>query len=104
MKPLKFIDTARDDLSAFPRMAKREAGNELWYVQIGATPSDRKPMSAVGPGAFEIRIHVEGEWRVVYVAKFDDAVFVLHAFRKKTRKTSQRDLDLARKRYREIPK
>ena len=50
----------------------------------------------------EIRIHVLGEWRVIYVAKFADAVHVLHAFQKKTRKTKPDDIELARKRYREI--
>lgn len=59
-------------------------------------------MNSVGPGAMEIRIHVLGEWRVIYVAKFADAVHVLHAFQKKTRKTKPDDIELARKRYREI--
>jgi predicted XRE-type DNA-binding protein len=59
-------------------------------------------MQSVGQGAKEIRIHVLGEWRIIYVAKIRDAIYVLHAFQKKTRKTSQRDLDLARKRYKNI--
>ena len=57
---------------------------------------------AIGHGASEIRIHVLGEWRVIYVAKFRDAVYVLHAFQKKTRRTSQHDIDLARRRYGQI--
>ena len=59
-------------------------------------------MKEVGPGAMEIRIHVLGEWRVIFVARFADTVYVLHAFQKKTRKTRQADIELARKRYREI--
>ena len=59
-------------------------------------------MQAIGPGVNEIRIHVLGEWRVIYVAKFHDAVYVLHAFQKKTRKTSRHDIDLAQERYRRI--
>lgn len=59
-------------------------------------------MPAVGPGAYEIRIHVLGEWRVLYVAKFSDAVYVLHAFHKKTKWTRHEDIELARKRYKTI--
>ncbi len=59
-------------------------------------------MNAVGSGAREIRIHVLGEWRVLYVAKFGDAVFVLHAFQKKSRKTRREDIELARQRYQQI--
>lgn len=59
-------------------------------------------MSGVGPGALEIRIHVLGEWRVVYVAKFSGAVYELHTFQKKTRKTEAKEIEMARKRYREI--
>ena len=65
-------------------------------------PADWKPMPQVGQGAMEIRIHVLGEWRVIYVAKFADAVYVLHAFQKKTQKTRQEDIELARKRYRAV--
>ncbi|HEY0430843.1 MAG TPA: type II toxin-antitoxin system RelE/ParE family toxin [Pyrinomonadaceae bacterium] len=53
-------------------------------------------MNTVGRGVREIRIHVLGEWRVLYVAKFDDAIFVLHAFQKKSRKTRREDIELAR--------
>ena len=59
-------------------------------------------MQVIGPGVKEIRIHVLGEWRVIYVAKLRDVVYMLHAFHKKTRKTSRRDIDLARQRYRQI--
>ncbi len=59
-------------------------------------------MPNVGSGAKEIRIHILGEWRVIFVAKFQKAVYVLHAFHKKTRKTSQHDIDVARKRYKQI--
>jgi phage-related protein len=65
-------------------------------------PSDFKPMLNVGAGAYEIRLHVLGEWRVIYVAKFDNAVYVLHAFHKKTQKTRKEDVKLAARRYRQI--
>ena len=102
VKPLKFVRPSLDDLRDFPDEARRAAGFELRAVQNGLKPSDWKPMPVIGPGVNEIRIHVLGEWRVIYVAKFHDAVYVLHAFHKKTRKTNQRDIDLARQRYSQI--
>ena len=78
------------------------AGFELRAIQNGFEPRDWKPIQSVGVGAKEIRIHVLGEWRVIYVAKLKDAVYVLHAFQKKTQKTGQRDIELASKRYRQI--
>lgn len=82
MKPLRFVGSSLDDLKDFPDKARRDARYELDAVQRGLMPSDWKPMLTVGPGAYEIRIHVLGEWRVIYVAKRDDAVYVLHAFQK----------------------
>ncbi|MGH8562875.1 MAG: type II toxin-antitoxin system RelE/ParE family toxin [Gammaproteobacteria bacterium] len=102
MKSLRFVGPSRDDLWAFPAEVRRAVGFELWQVQRGVLPSDWKPMPAVGPGAYEIRIHVLGEWRVLYVAKFSDAVYVLHAFHKQTKRTRHEDIELARKRYKAI--
>lgn len=103
MKPTRFLGTARRDLAAFPEAARRQAGYDLFMVQVGREPADFKPFPTVGAGAYEIRIReAAGAFRVVYVAKFDEAVYVLHAFQKKTRKTSQADIDLATKRYRSI--
>ncbi len=102
MKPLRFVGSSLDDLRNFPDEARRAAGFELHAVQSGFEPSDWKPMPIVGSGAREIRIRMLGEWRVIYVAKLQDAVYVLHAFQKKTRRTSQKDVDLARQRYKQI--
>ena len=102
MKSLSFIGSSLAELSEFPDDARRAAGFELWQVQNGLMPSDFKPMLGVGPGAYEIRIRVSGEWRVIYVARFADSIFVLHAFRKKTQKTPKEDIELARRRYRQI--
>ena len=102
MKPLIFIGTSLDDLRNFPDEARRAAGFELYAVQCGLEPRDWRPMPAIGSGVKEIRLYVLGEWRIVFVAKFKDAVYVLHSFQKKDRKTSQKDIDLARKRYRQI--
>lgn len=102
MKPLKFIGSSLDDLRAFPAEAGRTTGFELTFVQQGLMPSDWKPMKEVGSGVMELRIHVLGEWRVIYVARFAEAIYVLHAFQKRTQKTRQSDIELARMRYREI--
>ena len=102
MKLLEFVGSSREDLRRFPAEARRAAGFELSFVQQGLGPTDWKPMKEVGPGAMEIRIHVLGEWRVIYVAKFAAAVYVLHAFEKKSRRTRREDIELARQRYREI--
>jgi len=102
MKRVRFVGSAKDDLSAFPKSARSRAGHELFMVQVGREPDDWKPMASVGPGACEIRVRdPAGAFRVIYVASFTDAVYVLHAFQKKSRKTSLADVRLARKRYRE---
>ena len=102
MKPLEFVGSSLDDLKEFPAEARRAAGFELSFVQRGLEPSDWKPMKEVGAGAREIRIHVLGEWRMLYVAKFAESVYVLHAFQKKTQKTRKEDIELARTRYGQI--
>ncbi len=102
MKPVRFVGSSLDDLRNFPAEARRQAGFELYAIQRGLEPSDWKPMNVVGAGVREIRIHVLGEWRVLYVAKFSDAVYVLHAFQKKSQKTRREDIELARQRYRQI--
>jgi phage-related protein len=102
IKPMKFIASSLDDLRNFPDEARRAAGFELHAIQSGLEPSDWKPMQIVGVGVKEIRIHILGEWRVIYVAKHHESVYVLHAFQKKTKKTSKQEIDLARQRYKQI--
>jgi phage-related protein len=100
MKPLRFMGSAKDDLSAFPKLARVRAGHELFMVQAGRNPDNWKPMTGVGAGACEIRVRDQaGAFRVIYVARFEDAIYVLHAFQKKSRKTASADLKLARERY-----
>jgi phage-related protein len=98
-KPLDFVGSSRADLRRFPADVRRRVGFELDQVQNGQLPSDWKPMSDVGAGVIEIRIHTAAEHRVFYVAKFEEAVYVLHAFEKKSQKTSKRDLEVGRARY-----
>lgn len=104
-KPVEFRGSALEDLRAFPQAARREAGYQLDQVQRGRDPDDWKPMNTVGQGVKEIRIRdATGAFRVMYVAKFADAVYVLHCFQKKTQKTRKADLDLAGQRYRDLLK
>jgi phage-related protein len=104
-KPVEFRGSSLDDLRAFPSSARHEAGHQIDQVQQGYQADDWKPMPTVGGGVQEIRIRdAAGVFRVIYVAKFPDAVYVLHCFRKTTEKTSKTDLDLATKRYRELTK
>jgi phage-related protein len=82
--------------------ARREVGHQLGRVQQGLAPTDWKPMSSVGAGVTEIRVHTRLEHRVFYVAKCDDAVYVLHAFEKRTRATPPKAIALARKRLADL--
>ena len=102
MKSIAWLGDSLDIVRAFPDEARTQIGQQLRRVQQGLEPTDWKPMPGIGLGANEIRVHVDTAHRVVYVAKFAEAVYVLHAITKKTRKTPQRDIDLAAKRFREI--
>jgi phage-related protein len=100
---VEFRGSSLDDLRSFPLPARREAGYQIDLVQHGQEPDDWKPMPTVGPGVREIRIRdAAGAFRVVYIAKFDDAVYVLHCFQKKTQKTSKPDLNLATQRFHDL--
>ena len=99
---MEFVGSSLKDLRVFPESIRRRAGYQLYQVQSGLNPDDWRPMPSIGPGVREIRIHEGEEFRVVYVAQYAEAVYVLHAFQKKTRKTPQRDLVLARARFRQI--
>jgi len=103
MKPVEFLGDSLDALRGFPRLARRAAGFQIDRVQRGLDPLDSKAMRSVGPSAREIRVRDEaGAFRVIYVAKFADAVYVLHCFQKKAQKTPAREIELARRRYREL--
>ena len=102
-KELKWAGSSLKDLTAFPDSARREAGYQLHRVQFGMDPDDWRPFATIGPGVREIRVkEAGGIYRVVYVAKFEEAVYVLHAFQKKTRKTAGKDISIATVRYRAI--
>ena len=103
-KPLVWLGSARRDLRAFPADARRRSGFQLRRVQHGLDPDDWKSMTSVGPGVREIQVQTELAHRVFYLATFDEAVYVLHAFEKRTQKTPPHELKLARDRFRALLK
>jgi phage-related protein len=103
MKPLLFAGDSRERLRRFPDAARGTAGVQLRRVQEGLDPVNWKPMTSVGPGVREIRVRdLAAAFRVIYVANFSEAVYVLHAFQKKSEQASREDLALAKSRYREL--
>jgi phage-related protein len=103
MKVLRFLGDSHKALCDFPRDARQNAGRQLLKVQRGDLPDDFKPMSDVGNGVEEIRVWDEsGTFRVMYVARFADAVYVLHAFQKKTQATLKRDKEIAKLRFKQL--
>jgi phage-related protein len=105
-KRLRWIGASYRELVDFTDEARRVAGYNLKLVQQGLLPEDWKPMETVGPGTYELRITSGAsgsvQHRVFYVAKFEEAVYVLHAFEKKTRTTPRHDLEIGRARYAEM--
>jgi len=100
LKPVHFVGASREDIRRFPEDVRETAGVQLFKVQQGREPDDWKPMPTIGSGVQEIRIREEGSaYRVLFVAKFEEAVYVLHLFQKRSQKTALSDLDLARTRY-----
>lgn len=100
MKPLRFLGDSLKCLRDFPEDARQDAGYQLDKVQNGGRPDDCKPMAAIGKGVEELRIwDDQGTYRVVYTARLARAVYVLHAFQKKTAVTSKRDIEIAKARY-----
>lgn len=101
-KKILWLGSSRHDLMAFPLEALKEAGFQLGKVQNGLEPDDWKPFSSVGSGCYEIRIKdTAGAFRVFYVAKFAEAIYVLHCFQKKSQKTASKDIALGIERYKE---
>lgn len=103
MKPIRFLGDSLKQLREFPKDAKHDAGYQLDQVQRGKQPDDFKPMPSIGKGVEEIRVRDEqGIYRVIYTARLADAVYVLHAFQKKTQTTATRDLGIAKERFAQL--
>lgn len=105
VKPICFLGNALECRREFPDDARQDAGFQLDQVQRGQQPRDFKPMPSVGKGVEELRVWDDsGTYRVIYLARLRDAVFVLHAFQKKTRATSRSDIEIAKNRFAELMK
>lgn len=103
MKPISFLGDSLKSLRSFPEDARQDAGYQLDKIQRGEQPDDFKPMPGIGKGVEEIRIWDDsGTYRIVYTARLPDAVYVLHAFQKKTQATSKQDIEAAKTRYSEL--
>lgn len=101
-KPLVWLGDSRKVIRGFPKAARQRAGQELLRTQEQREPFDWKPMPTVGLGVKEIRIRVAGERRVLYLAKFAEAVYVIHAFEKKVQRTPKPDIEIGRSRFRQL--
>lgn len=102
-KEIRWVGSAYDDLLGFPDDARRDAGFQLGRVQAGLDLADWKPFNDAGTSTREIRIRdASGAYRVIYVASFHEAVYVLHCFQKKTQATSRSDITIAEARYRAV--
>ena len=102
-KQMRWVGSSYDDLLVFPKDARKEAGFQLGKVQAGLEPADWKPFEDVGAGTGEIRIRdASGIYRIMYVAKFEEAIYVLHCFQKKTQATSKQEKTIAGTRYRAV--
>jgi phage-related protein len=101
-KPVLWLGSSRADLRGFPDDARQAAGYQLSRVQHGEAPADWKPLPSVGPGVMELRIRTGLAHRVIYVAKFAEAVYVLHAFEKRSRRIPPVDLAVAKKRWSDL--
>jgi phage-related protein len=103
MKQVIWMGSSKEDLRDFPEEARRQVGYQLEHVQEGVAPDDWKPMPNVGSGVREIRVRESsGAFRCIYLATRPEGVYVLHCFQKRTQKTSQQDLDLARRRFKSL--
>lgn len=97
-KPVAWLGSSLADVRAFPKIARERLGYARDRIQRGLEPSDWKPMPSVGAGVREIRVQVGRQFRVLYVTRFAEAIYVLHAFEKKSQKTATVDIERARRR------
>lgn len=105
MKKAIFRSSSLADIKDFPEAARKDAGFAIDDIQHGRMPADFKPMPDVGSGVYEIRISTppaKDQYRVFYVAKFEEAVYILHAFHKKTQKTAKKDINKGKRVYAEL--
>ncbi len=101
-KPINWVGSSREDLKSFSDFARTKAGFQLRAVKKGQVPSNSGPMPTIGKGVKEIRIRANGAYGVFYVARFSEAVYVLHVFKKKTQKTAKEDIEVGQQLYQQM--
>ncbi|GAB36487.1 type II toxin-antitoxin system RelE/ParE family toxin [Gordonia otitidis] len=98
--PIEWVGSSLEDLRDLPAAARQDIGYQLEQIQFGNDPDDWRAMPGVGAGCREIRVRTaDGAYRTFYATKFDNYVYVLHVFTKKTQTTTQHDLAIGKKRY-----
>jgi phage-related protein len=102
MKDVIWLGDTRKVMQGFPTAVKHAVGVQLMMVQAGLDPMDWKPIKTIGPGVREIRVRVGGAYRVIYTTQYENAVYVLYVFEKKSQKTSKPDIDMAKQRLAEL--
>ena len=94
---------SREVLQSFPDGVRQNLGFQLWQMQQGERPADYRPLPSIGSGVFELRDQDERAWyRVVYLSRIDDVIYVLHCFEKKGREMPRRDFETAKRRYKAV--
>ena len=94
---------SRDVLQAFPEGVRQNLGFQLWQLQRGERPSDYRPLPSIGKSVFELRDQDERAWyRVVYLSRISDVIYVLHCFEKRSREMSKRDFEKAKQRLKAV--
>ncbi|OGT39992.1 MAG: hypothetical protein A3F12_02615 [Gammaproteobacteria bacterium RIFCSPHIGHO2_12_FULL_38_14] len=104
MKIVIYIGSVQKDIESFPSRARQRIVTALTVMSAGLelSPKEFKYMPTVGVGCYELRLKIDRQYRVFYVAKFDEAIYVLHAFVKKTEQTSKLDIQLGATRYKAL--
>ena len=94
---------SKEVISSFPDDVKYNLGFDLRLLQQGQRPTDYRPMSSIGAGVFELRDQDERSWyRVIYLSRIHDVIYVLHCFEKKSREMPRRDFEKARQRLKTV--
>lgn len=104
MKKVIYVGSAQKDIEAFPVKARQRIVTALTVIsaELELSPKEFKYMPTVGTGCYELRLKIDRQYRVFYVAKFHEAIYVLHAFVKKTEQTSKTDITLGADRYKSL--
>lgn len=103
LKDVYWVGSSLEELKRLPVNVVRMTGYQLHLVQMGMEPGDWKPMKTIGQGVKEIRIREsKNAYRIIYVVIRSDGIYVLHAFQKTTKTTSQKNINLAKRRYNEV--